>query len=163
MNKNTAARRGYEHTGHFAWGYERETLKPKLEEYRKAGYKAIIVSIPPDPLSRGHHGTSYAIMVEPRYAVDQRVKAAKAEIDRYEDSISRILEHHLGNALKEVEKTREKQRENARWLANNGHASDEVKEILSQAEKTAEEQAFSNHLELIEKVREILEEIGGSI
>lgn len=116
MNKKTAAQRGYEHTGHFAWGYEREKLKPHLEEYRRQEYKAIIASCPPDPLSRGHHGTSYIIMVEPRFYVDQRVKAAKATIDSFSAKSQAIMDAHVANAQREIAELSAKRDEAAKWL-----------------------------------------------
>jgi len=115
MNEETALRRGYDTTGHFTW--DRDELKPKLAEYHKQGYKALIVSIPPNPLSRGHHGTGYGIVVESRYYVDQRVKASKATIDSFSARSQAIMDTHVANAQREIAKLAEKRDECAKWLA----------------------------------------------
>lgn len=58
MNKREAESRGYVFTGWYS--HNKEEISDRVKELRKEGNKAVIVTIPRNPLSRSWHGTGWS-------------------------------------------------------------------------------------------------------
>ena len=67
MNKHTAESKGCDFTGGYSW--DKDEVQKRLYEYRKKypDCKFYLVSEPPNPLSRGHHGTGYSVYACKKY------------------------------------------------------------------------------------------------
>ena len=59
MNEKQAIQSGYDYTGLFS--YNKEEMKAEAAKLRQIGNKAVVVTIPPNKYSRGHHGTGYSV------------------------------------------------------------------------------------------------------
>jgi sensor histidine kinase YesM len=82
MTEKQARERGYQYHGAGS-SYNDEKLQARLQEIRKAGNKAVIVTIPPNPYSRSsHRGRYYSI-----YWIESE-KNRKARV--YEDLMLKI-------------------------------------------------------------------------
>jgi len=114
MNERQARDKGYIFTG--AYKRSREELAPRVAELKTAGYKAVIVTVPDSPLSRGGVGTGYSIYAEQRYFKDlereevlRRLRAIPARtrraMEEYKKDITEIGEEEarLKARLKELE------------------------------------------------------------
>ncbi len=92
MNEKAARIKGLEFTGHCDW--RKSTLVPKVEELRKKGFKAHIVTKPADPLSRGSHGPSYSIYACRKWHLTEDIERMQARVDRQDGERSAMLERH---------------------------------------------------------------------
>jgi len=72
MKKEQAMQNGYQFSGVYSW--DKDEVKARIKEERKKGNKAILVTVPPNKLSRGHHGTGYSMYI---IKSDENVKAEK--------------------------------------------------------------------------------------
>jgi len=116
MNKEQAAKRGYEFTGI----YERDKsgVQVRLNKIRKDGYKAALVTVPDDPLSRGCIGRGYSIYAEARYRLDDLAKTHREQIAQFPARILRITEQ-FSREIAETVAIKANQQE---WLRKNGYA-----------------------------------------
>ena len=75
MNKASAEKAGLVFTGHYDW--DKNKVKKSLESLRAEfpGVKFYLVNVPPNPLSRGHHGMGYSIYAHPVYDALRTIKA----------------------------------------------------------------------------------------
>ena len=88
-SKARAAARGYQFQG--AYEYKPELLQNQLNRLRDAGYKAVIVRVPPSKLSLTGSG-GYAIHVEPRYFKDREIeRLVLREINMHQLDLQRRL------------------------------------------------------------------------
>jgi len=78
MNERQARERGYEFSGNYSW--DKEEIKHKIASYRKAGFKALLVTIPPNPYSRGGHGPGYSAYLEPKYFLVRSIQDLTREL-----------------------------------------------------------------------------------
>lgn len=77
MNLETARSRGY--VAYVpTWGDIHECLA----KVRKQGYKAVIVTEPPDKYARGYSGKTYTIYAEELYSIDRKIENANKQLDR---------------------------------------------------------------------------------
>jgi hypothetical protein len=90
MTEKQASINGYEFTGHYS--HDKENQKNEAKKIRKLGFKACVVSIPPNKYSRGHHGTGYSVYAEKKY-FDEKVK--KDLLKRLESIPSRKEQAYL--------------------------------------------------------------------
>ena len=101
MNGQQAIASGYHFTGAYERSYNKEKLQEQIKEIRKSGYKAIIVTIPDSPLSRGSIGKGYSIYAEKKYFTDRERKELEAQLkqipnrkvsawDGYQESLQKI-------------------------------------------------------------------------
>lgn len=98
MNENNARERGYSYTGISDW--RREDVKERLAGLREKGYKALFVTTPPNPLSRGSHGSMYSVYAEKRYFTDKEKKELNNRLEG--------IPGRKDNALKEYQKELDK-------------------------------------------------------
>jgi hypothetical protein len=59
MNERQAVQVGYVFTG--AYSHNKEDMKDRAKKERARGNKAVVVNIPPNPLSRGSRGMGYSV------------------------------------------------------------------------------------------------------
>lgn len=88
--KERAAREGFRFTG--IYSSDREEVKRRLEEMR-AKYpqaKFVFVNVPPNPLSRGHHGMGYEVQGNEVYRYLDAVDATQKQIANYDTSAAYI-------------------------------------------------------------------------
>ena len=90
-SKARAAARGYQFQG--AYEYKPELLQNQLNRLRDAGYKAVIVRVPPSKLSLTGSG-GYAIHVEPRYFKDREIERLVSELNQIPDQRMSLLNEH---------------------------------------------------------------------
>jgi len=63
MNRRQAVENGYGFTG--AYSHIKEEMKDEAKKERKGGYKAVVVNVPTNPLSRGYGGMGYSVYRKP--------------------------------------------------------------------------------------------------
>ena len=85
-----AIERGYEFTG--IYSHDKAEVKNRQNEY--TGYKTLLVNVPPNKLSRGHHGMGYSVYVEPRYARDQAIENCETRISEEDQLIAAKLKEY---------------------------------------------------------------------
>lgn len=126
MNEDTAAKRGYEKTGHYSRGGDANyaRMEVKLAEIRKAGYKALIVKVPDSPYSRGYckGACGYSIMTEPRYRLDRAAAESRITIDTHAARTQEIMARHMAAARKEIEEAETRKQAAEQWLKDHGYA-----------------------------------------
>jgi hypothetical protein len=122
MNEKQAMEKGYGFTG--AYSHDKDEMKTRLEEYKKVGYKGAVVSIPPNPLSRGHHGMGYSVYIEERYFLDEREEKIKNSLKGIDGRKKRALEKYH-EALKEIEQDKDSLEKNLLMIG-------EKKELLKE-------------------------------
>lgn len=85
MNEQQAREKGLTYTGY----YERskDALQGKLDEFHRLKYKAAIITVPDNPLSRGVIGVGYSIYVEKRYRVDREIVVIKKLLQDIPDNL----------------------------------------------------------------------------
>jgi hypothetical protein len=72
MNEINARERGYRYTGFYSRSHDE--MIEKRDSIRVKGYKAVLVTIPDNPLSRGIVGVGYSVYVDSNYVRDERIK-----------------------------------------------------------------------------------------
>lgn len=121
MNQETALKKGYERTGIYARSADK--VRPLLEEIRKQGYKALLVTVPDSPYSRGHVGTGYGVVVERRYNLDQAAKSHLESLAAYAGRCEAVRAHHQAQIDKEVADLTRNKQEAEKWLVENGYST----------------------------------------
>ena len=106
MNEQQAREQGLEFTG--AFGYDKPKLTAEAAELRKQ-YKcrAVLVTVKPSPLSRGHHGTGWSIYAEPKVREVNRMKFLQHKIIHHAGYLRALEEEHaqaMKKALEEIDK-----------------------------------------------------------
>ena len=71
MNVKQAEAQGYEFTGIYT-RYNEDT-KERAKAIRQKGYKAVTVTVPDSPYSRGTIGRGYSVYAEKRYGWDKSI------------------------------------------------------------------------------------------
>jgi len=117
MNWKQAKEKGFDFTGIFSW--DKEEVKNRAKQIRGKGYKCYLVSEPPDPLSRGHHGTGYSVYAEPKYELDKQAEDIKLRISRHQAILDNLKTQYDENVAKE---NAENQRR-LDWLKEKGYIS----------------------------------------
>jgi len=79
MTKLQAIQQGLSFTG--SYSHDKEEQKFNAGEIRKQGYRAVVVNVPPDKLSRGHHGMGYSVYAEKRYFDDKEKIRLQMELN----------------------------------------------------------------------------------
>jgi len=98
MNERRAEEMGY--SFHGAYSHDKEEMKLRAKELRDSGNKAVVVNIPPNPLSRGHHGMGYSV-----YWIESSKNAEarrKAQIEDYKLSL-KLERKKLVERLSEID------------------------------------------------------------
>ena len=79
MTERQARQQGY--SFHGAYDHDKDVIKRRAAELRAQGNKAVVVNVPPNPLSRGYHGMGYSVYwieseanIEKRNAEDSQNK-----------------------------------------------------------------------------------------
>jgi hypothetical protein len=123
MNEKQASERGYGNTHSYDRNYDK--IEEKRDELRKKGYKAVIVKIPDNPLSRGPIGCGWSVYVERRYLVEKEIEDLRMRLEgienrkeyarkNYETELERIEEmrNSLQKRLYDLESEGDKIRDN---------------------------------------------------
>ncbi len=93
MNEKQAREKDYTYTG--CYSHDKEELKTKKKErFTDKGYRAVIVTVPHNPLSRSNYGTGYTIYVEERYRTDEEIERLSNEYDRIPERLLEAQETH---------------------------------------------------------------------
>lgn len=96
MNEKQAAEKGLSFTGMCDW--DKSTLVPKVDDLRKKGFKAHIVTKPSSPLSRGSRGPMYSVYACRKYTVVEeldRVKVYLAGIPARREALAKRHEAEM--------------------------------------------------------------------
>lgn len=98
MNERQAREKGYQFSGYYS--KNRVEVKQWIEDERKKGNKAILVTVPQHPLSRGYHGTGYSVyhIISPDNKKILELKQINTQIENLEYERIKLLEQ-----LKEVD------------------------------------------------------------
>jgi hypothetical protein len=115
MNEQQARQSGYSFTG--VYTRDRGEVGIRRDALTKEGYKAVIVTVPDSPLSRGPKGTGWSVYAERKYFVDkektdlrQRLSMIEPRKERaqkkYEEELVLIENDRVNyqNRLDELEK-----------------------------------------------------------
>jgi hypothetical protein len=90
MTEQKAREKGLEFTGH----YERSSddIDIKISALRKQypDCKFYVVTVPPNPLSRGYHGNGYSIYATPLYSILKAIAHCKEAISYHDDRVKGI-------------------------------------------------------------------------
>ena len=120
MTKNQAEQKGLQFTG----CYERnpDALKLRLEEIRKSGYKAYIVTVPDSKYSRSACiGNGYSIYTESRYQKDNCARDARARIASHAARLVSINERIAKMLAEEIAKETTSNDRDLSWLKDNNY------------------------------------------
>jgi hypothetical protein len=79
MNEVQARQEGLSFTGHYS--HDKEEVKANAKKIRDQGFNARVVNIPPNPLSRGHHGMGYSVYADKRYFAQETVNDCQRYLD----------------------------------------------------------------------------------
>ncbi len=109
MNERQAMKLGYVFSGNFSW--DKEEMKLRAKELRVLGNKAVVVTIPPNPLSRSHHGTGYSV-----YWIQSEANRAAEAKAVAEQKRNRLLDERdkLFRRIEEIDKLLEEGQESPR-------------------------------------------------
>ena len=123
MNEGQALEKGY--CDSHRYSRNRDEIKEQRDEFRKKGYKAVVVTIPDHPLSRGGVGLGWSVYVEKRYLVEKEINELRGRLSgiekqkdyarkKYEDELEKIEseKNSLQKRLYELEIEGDKIREN---------------------------------------------------
>jgi archaeosine-15-forming tRNA-guanine transglycosylase len=83
LNESQARQQGYDFTGHY--DTDRGKMTQRAAELRREGNKAVVVSVPRNPLSRGTHATGYSV-----YWIESDVNREKRLYTLREQKIARL-------------------------------------------------------------------------
>jgi hypothetical protein len=108
MTEHEARKHGLQYTGHY--NNDKEIVKAKAEEIRKSGFRAVVVTIPHSPLSRGYGGTGYTVYVERKYALSNSAVEYRKQLEREADSYKRLQDEYE-KKLAEMKESYDKVRE----------------------------------------------------
>ena len=99
MNERKAREEGLSFTG--IYSHDKEEVKERISKERKERPKAriILVTVPPNKLSRGHHGTGYSAYADEVYFAYENMKAFKNYSESYNASIKRIEDEYKEKIL----------------------------------------------------------------
>lgn len=92
MNKKQAESKGYRFTG--VYESDKEKVIARRDELKQKGYKAIVVTVPPNKLSRGFHGDGYSLYAEQRYFNDEEIVTLKQRLSQIGDRKARALKSY---------------------------------------------------------------------
>ena len=115
MTRNQAIAKGFQFTGY----YERDEEKAK-DHWAKIvsqGYKAVLVTIPDSPYSRGEIGRGWSVYAEKKYYLDAKAKEIQTLIKNFGPSFQLLLTKHAA----EVEERKNMLNGWKDWLAKNGY------------------------------------------
>jgi hypothetical protein len=119
MNKETALNRGYETTGIYEWS--KAEVEPRCAAIRAEGYKALVVFVPSNPLSRGHRSGGYAVVVEPRYNKDKVAAHQRQVVSGFQAKCEAIKARHAEALAKEIAEETARMEQAAAWLTSNNY------------------------------------------
>jgi len=87
MREKQAMREGYTFSGAYSW--DKEEIKAEAKAERKKGNKAVMVTVPPDKLSRGYHGDGYSVywIESPENKKAKEILRAKKNVERLEKGL----------------------------------------------------------------------------
>jgi predicted xylose isomerase-like sugar epimerase len=115
MKKLEAIKAGYQFTGMYK--RDKEEVQAEVRELKKQGYKAVVVTEPDSPLSRGPKGTGYSVFAEQKYL---RVKELQDNEKRmsYIGERKRMALDEYQRTLREIEDDEQQIREEIERLRN---------------------------------------------
>jgi hypothetical protein len=108
-----AENKGYMFTGDFS--HDKEEIKDRAEKIRKDGYKAMVVSKPPDPLSRGHHGTGYSVYAERKFFIDRAIAGLERSLATFPKQFEEMKQRHE-REIRELTEEKERREERLKKL-----------------------------------------------
>lgn len=117
MNEKTALNKGYETTG--IYSFNKSEVEPRCAALRAAGYKALVVFVPNNPLSRGHRSGGWAVVVEPRYRKDKMTEQMSRIVTNYQTRCDGIKAHYAEEMAKAIATETASMEEAKAWLAAN--------------------------------------------
>ncbi len=121
MNIDTAKKRGYVDTHAYTNGSRMEELEAKLHAIRAAGYKALIVTVPTSPYSRGSKAPGYSIVAEARYMLDKHAAQARNVLAAEENEIANAKARAQQALDKELAEINNRTQSSRQWLVDNGY------------------------------------------
>ena len=80
MNERQARQQGLTFTG--AYSHNKEEMKTRAKEIRDQSFRAVVCTIPHNPLSRGHGGEGYSVYACERWAKTQRLAEVNNRLKR---------------------------------------------------------------------------------
>ena len=120
MKEQQARNEGLVFTGSYGW--DKEEQKAKAAAIRKLGYKAVVVNVPPNPLSRGHHGMGYSVYVEPRLQNDENAKRLQQSVSSHASRLAAIRADYEAKMTAALEEENKRNDLNVKWLTDNNYA-----------------------------------------
>ncbi len=100
MNEQQARDIGYSFTG--IYERNKDDVTQRLNDMREMGYKAVIVTVPDSPLSRGTVGTGYSVYAEREYFTDKEIAKITARLSGIDSKKENALESYR-NTLADIE------------------------------------------------------------
>ena len=105
MNERQAHQEGLHFTG--IYSHDKEHVKTQILELRKLYPKAriVLVSIPPDPLSRSSHGIGYSAYADKIYSAYQTIKDNAPIVANHVERLFKLEEKYKSDITDEYTKT----------------------------------------------------------
>ena len=122
MKESQARAEGLDFTG--IYSRYKEEVKVKAAEIRKAGYRAVVCTIPPNPYSRGHYGNGYSCYVEPKYGKDRRAAELRIRLSGHDARVENIKAEHAKALAEALQKEELENLKNISWMKENGYYAD---------------------------------------
>jgi hypothetical protein len=83
LTEKTAKQRGYTWTA--IYGRRLQEIQDRCDKIKEQGFKAIVVRVPDNPLSRGPIGEGYSVYAEPLYNMTKTLKEYEERLARFPD------------------------------------------------------------------------------
>lgn len=92
MNKKNAKEQDLRFTGIFS--HDKEEVKDRIKKERKEkpGSRIMLVTEPPNRLSRGHHGNGYSAYADEVYFAHERLRTLRHYAERFTKTRKKIRE-----------------------------------------------------------------------
>jgi len=105
MIKEQAEMEGLLFTGVYENSYNKEKVKKRASEFRKQGYRAVVVSEKANKYARGQNTgiVGYSVYIEQKYFEDERKKKLRFELEGIPGKKEHLLEKYK-KELEELEK-----------------------------------------------------------
>lgn len=121
MTKQQAAEKGLVDT-YFHYNASYEEKHNEVKRLRKAGYKASLVRIPPNPLSRGCHGPIFCVYASKRLQMEKDLAVYEKKINNFPEEIASLKARHA----------KEQEEMQARHAALTNHWMELGKELIAE-------------------------------
>lgn len=121
MNETTAKQNGLNFTGIYA--RSSDEVKPRLEEIRKQGYKAYIVTIKDSLHSRSACiSQGYAVYTEPSYQQDAQAVKYRNSIAAHPVAVQRLRDEFAAKLAAQITELDKADADRRDWLTQHGYS-----------------------------------------